>query len=230
MAKDAPHYHGHRSRLKEKYRSKGLDAFEDYEALELLLFFAQPRKDVKPAAKELIKKFGDLKRILEADCQELERVDGMGKNSATLVSFIRDLAVRYLEQTARKRTHLGSTPELIRYCRAYFSGAAEEEFRVIYLDSQHHIIHVETLQVGTVNQAPVYPRKVLERALTHKASGIILVHNHPSGYAQPSSDDTRITRTIVETARKLDIRVHDHLIIGGDTWYSFREKGDMDRL
>jgi len=230
MEQDKPHYHGHRSRLKQKYLSRGLDALEDYEALELLLFFAQPRKDVKPMAKALLKRLGDLKSVLEADAEELLQTDGVGKDSGLLIRLVRDLAVRYLEQTARKKPHIGSTPELIKYCKAYFGGAREEEFRVIYLDNMLHIIDVETLQKGTVNQAAVYPRKVLEHALKRKASGVILVHNHPSGYAQPSPDDVRITRTIMETARKLDIKVHDHLIVGADSWYSFREKGDMDRL
>ena len=200
---------------------------EDYEVLELLLIHAQPRKDIKPTAKDLINRFGSLKGVIEADADDLAQVNGVGPTSTLLINLMKDLAIRYLNQQAKTKPHIGSTPELIRYCKAYFGGAREEEFRVIYLDTRHHIIEVETLQEGTVNQAAVYPRKVLERALKHKASGIILVHNHPSGHTAPSPDDLRLTRIIAETAKKLGIEVHDHLIIGGDSSYSFRERGDM---
>jgi DNA repair protein RadC len=227
MAEEKPHYLGHRKRLKEKYLRAGLGALEDYEALEILLMHSHARKDVKPEAKALLKRFGGLKEVLEADPHEIMEVDGVGPGAALLIRLVRDLAVRYLDQSARKKPHLGSTPELVRYCRAYFGGVKDEEFRVIFLDNHHHIIEVETLQQGTVNQAAVYPRKVLERALKHKASGIILVHNHPSGYIRPSPDDIRLTKTIAQTALKLDIQVHDHLIIGGDAFYSFRERGDL---
>jgi DNA repair protein RadC len=227
MAEEKPHYHGHRKRLKDRYLKTGLDALEDYEVLELLLTHSQPRRDVKPAAKNLLKTFGGLKEVLEADSNDLTQVEGIGPGAALLIRLVKDLAVRYLDQTAKKKPHLGSTPELLRYCKAYFGGIKDEEFRVIFLDNHHHIIQVETLQQGTVNQAVVYPRKVLERALQHKASGIILVHNHPSGYVRPSPDDIRLTKIIAQTAAKLDIQVHDHLIIGGDTFYSLRERGDL---
>ncbi len=227
MDGEKPHYTGHRQRLKQKYRTRGPGALEDYEALELLLFHAVPRGDVKPTAKELIRKFGGLKGVMEAGPEDLEQVEGSGPGCSLLIGLVKEIAVRSLDQSMRERPHIGSTPELVRYCRAYFSGMKEEQFRVIYLDSRHHVIDVETLQEGTVNQAAVYPRKVLERALRHKASGIIMVHNHPSGHTSPSPDDLHLTRLIAETARKLDIEVHDHLIIGGDNWYSLRERGEM---
>jgi DNA repair protein RadC len=227
MAEEKLHYHGHRKRLKERYVKTGLHALEDYEVLELLLIHSQPRRDVKPAAKALLTTFGGLKEVLEADSHELAQVEGIGYGTALLIRLVRDVAIRYLDLAAKKKPHVGSTPELLRYCKAYFGGIKEEEFRVIFLDNHHHIIEVETLQQGTVNQAAVYPRKVLERALKHKASGIILVHNHPSGYVSPSPDDLRLTKTIAQIAAKLDIQVHDHLIIGGDTFYSFRERGDL---
>ena len=230
MTQEKPHYHGHRQRIKDKYVKHGLSAMEDYEALELLLFHANPRQDVRPVAKELIKRFGGLKGVMEAEFDELTKVTGIGPGAVILIKLVKDFAIRYLDQVAKKKPHIGSTPELVHYCKAYFGGLKEEHFRVIYLDNRHHIIEVETLQEGTVNQTAVYPRKVLERALKHKASGIILVHNHPSGYAKPSLDDIRLTRTIAETAKQLGIEVHDHLIMGGDTWYSFRERGDMPSL
>jgi len=227
MNQEKPHYYGHRKRLKEKYLKSGLTSMEDYEVLELLLIHSQPRKDVKPAAKALLNTFGSLKKVMDADLDELSHVKDIGPNSALLIRLVKDMTVRYLAQAAEKKPHIGSTPELIRYCKAFFGGVKDELFQVIFLDNHHHILEVETLQEGTVNQAAVYPRKVLEKALKYKASGIILVHNHPSGYTKPSPEDIRVTRVIAQTAKKLDIKIHDHLIIGGDNYYSFRERGDL---
>ncbi|MDI9570208.1 MAG: DNA repair protein RadC [Pseudomonadota bacterium] len=223
----APHYLGHRQRLKEKYLARALEGFHDYEIMELLLTYGIPRKDVKGPAKQLIKRFGGLKGVLDAGMDELREVPGITAHSAVLVKLVKDIGAAYLFQKAQERTQISCTAELIDFCKTAMGALKDEEFRVCYLDAQNRIIAMETIQEGIVNQAVVYPRKVLERALQWKASAIILVHNHPSGHVRPSDADIRLTRTIQETARTLDILVHDHLIIGENRFFSFREEGLM---
>lgn len=223
----APHYLGHRQRLKEKYLTCGLEGFHDYEIMEPLLTYGIPRKDVKEPAKELLKRFGGLKGILDAGIDELREVRGITAHTAVLVKLVKEISAAYLLQKAQERPQISCTAELIDFCKTAMGALKDEEFRVCYLDAQNRIIAVETVQEGIVNQAVVYPRKVLERALQWKASAIILVHNHPSGHVRPSDADIRLTRTIQETARTLDILVHDHLIIGENRFFSFREEGLM---
>ena len=223
----APHHLGHRQRLKEKYLTCGLEGFHDYEIMELLLTYGIPRKDVKEPAKELLKRFGGLKGILDAGIDELREVRGITAHTAVLVKLVKEISAAYLLQKAQERPQISCTAELIDFCKTAMGALKDEEFRVCYLDAQNRIIAVKTVQEGIVNQAVVYPRKVLERALQWKASAIILVHNHPSGHVRPSDADIRLTRTIQETARTLDILVHDHLIIGENRFFSFREEGLM---
>ena len=224
---DAPHYKDHRQRLKKKFTDSGIGAFHDYEVLELLLSYAIPQRDVKPLAKDLLKKFGALKGVMDAEQQELENVTGMGAHSAVLIKLAKELGALYLKEKAKEKPQITCTKELLDYCKTRMGGLKDEQFHVIYLDAQNKIIEIETIQEGIVNQAVVYPRKVLENALVQKASAIILVHNHPSGYVKPSDADIRLTRTIQETAKILDILVHDHVIIGENRFFSFREEGLM---
>jgi DNA repair protein RadC len=228
MSDHSPDQEGHRERLRKKYRTSGMDAFHDYEALELLLSYAVPRGDVKPTAKALLKTFGSIKGVIDADMADLEKVRGVGPASAVAIKLLKDLCALYLKQQAMEKPQITCTSELVNYCKASLGGAKDEQFRVIFLDAQNRIIDVETIQEGIVNQAVVYPRKVLENALRQKASAIILLHNHPSGNVRPSDADIRLTRTIQETARVLDILVHDHIIIGENRFFSFREEGIMN--
>ncbi|MHB8907584.1 MAG: RadC family protein [Syntrophales bacterium] len=218
---------GHRERLKRKFTTAGMDAFHEHEVLELLLTYAIPRKDVKPPAKELLRTFGSLKGVVDAEIADLVRVTGIGEHSAILFKLIKEIAALYLKQRAKEKRQVTCTTELIDFCRTVMGGKRDEEFCVIYLDAQNQIIEFETIQKGVVNQAVVYPRQVLESALKKKASAIILAHNHPSGHVRPSDADIRLTKTIQETARVLDILVHDHIIIGENRFFSFREEGLM---
>jgi DNA repair protein RadC len=225
---DHPYDHKeHRLRLRKKYRTSGVDAFHDYEALELLLCYAIPRGDVKPPAKVLLKTFGSIKGVIDADMSDLEKVRGIGPSSSVALKLLKDLCALYLKQQAMEKPQITCTSELVNYCKTALGGMKDEQFRVIYLDAQNRIIDDESIQEGIVNQAVVYPRKVLENALKRKASAIILLHNHPSGNIRPSDADIRLTRTIQETARVLDILVHDHIIIGENRFFSFREEGIM---
>ena len=225
MKKEAPHHIGHRKRLKERYEKAGMEGLQDYEILELLLFYAIPQGDVKARAKDLLKRFGSLKGVLDADLKALRDVSGIGDHSSLFFKVVRDVRTLYLRQGAEVKEQISSTKELIDYCLASMGGLKDEHFAVIYLNARNRIIQVETIQEGIVNQAVVYPRKVLEKALKHKASAIILVHNHPSGHVRPSDADIRLTRVLQDAARVMDIVLHDHLIVGENRFFSFREEG-----
>jgi DNA repair protein RadC len=227
MPPQIPHYKEHRKRMKKKFTASGVDAFHDYEVLELLLFYAIPRKDLKPLAKDLLKKFGTLKGVMDASIHDLEGITGVSTHTAVLIKLIRDMGSLYLKEKAKEKPQITCTRELLDYCRTAIGGLKDERFCVIYLDAQNKITGMETIQEGIVNQAVVYPRKVLENAIAQKASAIILVHNHPSGHVKPSDADIKLTKTIRDTARMLDILVHDHVIVGENRFFSFREEGLM---
>jgi DNA repair protein RadC len=218
-----PHYRGHRQRLRDRFLVNGLESFRDYEILELLLTFAIPFSDVKPLAKKLLDVFGSFAAVLDAPPEELAKVSGMGGYSATLVILVKGCAEYYLKEQAIKRRCIPSLPVLVDYCRTSLGGLKDEQFRVIFLNSQNEIIAEEIIQEGTVDQTVVYPRKVLEGALKHKATGLILVHNHPSGKLTPSTADKELTRAIMQAAQPLSIVVHDHLIIAKQGYYSMAE-------
>ncbi|MBU2234988.1 MAG: DNA repair protein RadC [Proteobacteria bacterium] len=218
---------GHRERLRKKFMTAGMDALHDHEVLELILTYVVRQQDVKDRAKELLREFGTLKEIVDAEIEDLEKVPGIGKNSAILLKLVKEIAALYLKQRAKEKRQVSCTTELLDFCRTVMGAKKDEEFCVIYLDAQNQIIEFETIQKGIVNQAVVYPRQVLESALKKKASAIILAHNHPSGHVRPSDADIRLTKTIQETAKVLDILVHDHIIIGENRFFSFREEGLM---
>ncbi len=225
ISSDTPHHKDHRKRLKKKFSESGVSSFHDYEVLELLLSYAIPRKDVKPLAKELLHVFGSLKGLMDAEKESMEKVKGVGAHTAILIKLIKEIGILYLKEKAKEKPQITCTSELLDYCKTYMGGLKDERFCVIYLDAQNRLTNIETIQEGIVNQAVVYPRKVLENALKQKASAVILVHNHPSGQVKPSDADIRLTKTIQETARILDIIVHDHVIIGENRFFSFREEG-----
>ena len=179
--KEAKEYaEGHRERLRTRYRLSGEEALQDYELLELLLTFAIPRRDTKLLAKKLLERFGTLARIFEAEPATLEEVEGIGPQAATLISLIRPLSTRFLTEAPSSKTVLRSTGESGAYFQAKLKGLPEEEVHVAFVNAKNAVMATECLQRGTVDQSVVYVRKVIERALAHKASGFLLVHNHPS--------------------------------------------------
>ena len=225
MSNVIPDYIEHRKRLKQKFAVSGLIALHDYEIMELLLSYALSRKDVKPLAKLLLKQFGSIKGVMDAEATELKKIGGISDHTIVLLKIVKDISSLYLMEKAAEKIQISCTAELLNYCKMALGGLKDERFCVIYLNTQNKVIDMETIQEGIVNQAVVYPRKVLENALKQKASGVILVHNHPSGHVRPSDADIRLTKMIQETARILDILVHDHIIIGENTVFSFREEG-----
>jgi len=224
--KDAKEYaEGHRARLRARYRLSGEAVLQDYELLELLLTFAIPRRDTKLLAKKLLEQFGTLAHVFEADPATMEEIDGIGPQAATLISLIRPLATRFLTGAPRPKTLLRSTSEAAAYFQAKLKGLSEEEVHVAFVNSKNAVMATECLQRGTVDQSVVYVRKVIERALAHKASGFLLAHNHPSGDPTPSPQDREITQALKAAAATVGIRFLDHLIIGDGPPFSFKAAG-----
>jgi DNA repair protein RadC len=219
------HYYGHRDRLRKRFLQQGLEGFQDYEALELLLLFVARQKDMKPVAKELVARFGSFKNVLDASYEELEDVDGVGPTAVTLIHFVKQAATRYLQQTSQSRFSLDSPEALIQYCILSMGAEPNEKFRVICLDSNFAIVGENDVAEGTVDQATVYPRKVMEIALQAKATSLVFVHNHPDGNVTPSDFDRTLTRGLVLAAKTMHISVYDHIVVSRDTYFSFRESG-----
>lgn len=219
---EVPHFHGHRERLRARFREAGPDALADYELLELVLFRAIPRRDVKPLAKALLKRFGSFAEVVAAPERLLAEVEGVSAAVVLELKVTQAAAVRMGRSKVVQRPVLSSWMALIDYCRTAMAFAEREQFRVLYLDRKNILIADEVQGEGTVDHTPVYPREVMKRALELSASAIILVHNHPSGDPTPSSADIVMTRQIVEIGKPLGIAVHDHLIVGRDGHASFR--------
>ncbi|MGJ4939889.1 RadC family protein [Bradyrhizobium sp. HKCCYLS1011] len=213
-AQEPPHYHGHRQRLRERFHAAGPDALSDYELLEMILFAAQPRRDMKPLAKALLKKFGSFAEVIHAPELLLREVDGVGDAVVTQLKLIAAAASRIAKGELKQRHALSSWQDVITYCRTSMAFAEKEQFRLLFLDKRNQLIADEVQQTGTVDHTPVYPREVIKRALELSATAIILVHNHPSGDPSPSQADIRMTKAIVDIAKPLGITVHDHIIVG----------------
>ncbi len=211
---EAPHYHGHRERLRERFRDAGADALSDYELLEMVLFRALPRRDVKPLAKALIGRFGSFAEVVHAPDARLREVSGLGAAAIIELKLIAAAASRVAKGQLKQRTLLSSWASVLDYCRTAMAFADREQFRVLFLDKRNQLIADELQQVGTVDHTPVYPREVMKRALELSATAIIMVHNHPSGDPTPSQADIQMTKSIIEIATPLGIAVHDHIIVG----------------
>jgi DNA repair protein RadC len=222
LAEAAPHYLGHRERLRERFLDAGPEAVTEYELLELVLFRAIPRRDVKPLAKALIAKFGSFGEVVSAPRLRLSEIDGLGEAAIAEIKIVQAAANRLARGAAKKRTVLSSWSAVLDYCRTTMAFADKEQFRVLFLDKRNQIIADELQQTGTVDHTPVYPREVVKRALELSATAIILAHNHPSGDPTPSRADIQMTQSIVEIAKPLGISVHDHIIVGKEGHTSFK--------
>ncbi len=222
---EAPHYHGHRERLRTRFLEAGSDALADYELLELVLFRAIPRGDMKPLAKSLIAKFGSFAEVIAAPRARLAEVKGAGDAVIAELKVVEAAAQRLARGEVRQRHVLSSWTAVLDYCRAAMAFADKEQFRILFLDKRNQLIADEVQQTGTVDHTPVYPREVVKRALELSATAIILVHNHPSGDPTPSRADIDMTKEIATVAKPLGIAVHDHIIVGKDGHASLRGLG-----
>jgi DNA repair protein RadC len=216
---------GHRRRLREKFLKSGLAGLNDYEIVELLLTLGQPRRDCKLAAKEAIKRFKDLRGVLDAPAEELEQIEGIGPVNSFGIKLVREISGEYLKQKAIGKLLLNSEKAVFDYLYQSMSGLKKEVFKVLFLNSQNELLAMEDISSGTVNASAVFAREVMEAAIRHKATALIFVHNHPSGNTAPSQDDKVITRELVLASSVMSLRVLDHLIIGDNSHYSFAAQG-----
>lgn len=215
----------HRSRLRQRFMQGGPDSVPDYELLELVLFRAIPRCDVKPLAHQLLKTFGDFNRIIAAEESRLRAVKGVGDAVVTEFKVIEAAAQRMSRSRVLKRNVISSWDAVIDYCHTHMAHSQTEQFRVLFLDRKNLLIEAEELGRGTVDHVPVYPREIAKRALELNASALILVHNHPSGDPTPSEEDIAMTRQIFHACETLGLTLHDHIIVGQSREISFRSLG-----
>jgi len=220
---DKPSFLGHRERLRQKLKERGLKAFLPHEVLELLLTYAIPRKDTKPIAWALLKKFGSLNGVLDAEPETLCEVEGMGPGAVLFLQLVRGIVKDYSLGHLKKSCVIKSPQQVIDYCKASLANKPEECLELIYLSVRNTVIGTEIVATGLIDRVSVSARKIVECALQAKACAVILVHNHPSGDATPSREDIQLTQETIRAATLFNIRIHDHIIIGkGGTHYSLR--------
>ncbi|WP_342259808.1 RadC family protein [Candidatus Tisiphia endosymbiont of Metellina segmentata] len=221
MKDDIPHYIGHRQRLRQRIIVSA-ENLADYELLEMILFSVIPRKDVKPLAKELLTQFGSLANLINTDKEKLLNIKGTNDNLYVNFVIIRELTNRMLKQKVINQNVISSWNVLIDYLKATMGSMKTEQFRILFLNKKNVLIADEILSQGTIDQATIYPREIIKRALFNEAGAIILVHNHPSAVSKPSNTDIELTHKIVETCANMNISVHDHVIITANEYFSFK--------
>ncbi|WP_375330047.1 RadC family protein [Candidatus Tisiphia endosymbiont of Nemotelus uliginosus] len=221
MKDDTPHYIGHRQRLRQRIVTSA-ENLADYELLEMILFSVIPRKDVKPLAKELLTRFGSLADLINTDKEKLLNIKGTNDNLYINFVTMRELTNRMLKQKVINQNVISSWSILIDYLKATMGNMKTEQFRILFLNKKNVLIADEVLSQGTIDQATIYPREIIKRALFNEAGAITLVHNHPSGVSKPSNTDIKLTHKIVETCANVNISVHDHVIIAANEYFSFK--------
>jgi DNA repair protein RadC len=215
---------GHRDRLRARLLSAGAEALADHEMLEIVLF-AIPRRDTKPIARDLIRRFGSFAAAIAASPVELSRTEGLGDAGIAALKAVHAAALRLARAETIERPVLNNWDRLMEYLNAVLARERIEHFRVLFLDTRNRLLADEAQSRGTVNHTPVYPREVVRRALELHATALILVHNHPSGDPTPSAEDVAMTREIRDAARALSVVLHDHVIVGNGRWVSLRREG-----
>lgn len=215
---------GHRMRIKEKYLKNGLDGFLEYEILELLLTYSNPRRDVKPIAKELLEKFGDMYGVVHADRKSLCEISGIKNNSYILLKLIKDINRYIYKENRLLGRKISGTEELLEYLNMDMAHLKVEVFKVIFLDNQHILLDEKTLFKGTLDKSYIYPRELVKEIFDRDAKSVIFVHNHPSGKVTPSKADISFTNNMRFLLKELEINLLDHIIIGESDYYSFLEE------
>ncbi len=226
---------GHRKRLRERFLKGGFDAFHDYEVVELLLTLGTPRKDCKQLARDVLRKFGTVRAVLEADTEELLQVKGIGRHNVFGLRLADELVRWLLKERATSgqkeyiRNSVDAFVQLKEYLRISMGCKKQEVFVVAFLDAKNRIISVQELFRGTVDRSVIYPREVLREAFANNAVSMIFAHNHPSGDVRPSEEDCAITRRLVHLGIIAGVRVLDHIIVGGDDYFSFSDEGLIEK-
>lgn len=218
---------GHRDRIREKFLKNGIDSFQEYEILELLLTYCIPRKDTKELAKNLLKKFGNIEKILKSPEEELEKIDGLGKSSLAFLKLIGELpSVLYKNSLEKNDDILIKNKEaLLKYLRSLIAYESVEKFYVLYLSNSNKLIACEEKSYGTLDKSAVYPREIYKDVIKYNAKAIILAHNHPSGNIKPSQSDLEITKEIAKGLMSFDAILIEHIIITETSYFSFLEEG-----
>jgi DNA repair protein RadC len=220
------HYgEGHRGRVRDRLLNHGGDGLLDHELVEYLLALAIPRIDTKPLAKQLIAHYGSLSALFSADGESLKKQKGIGEQSAAAIKIVHATALRLLSEPVREQPILASWQSLLDYLRADMAHLTIERIRVLYLNAKNMLIRDEIASEGSVDEAAIYTREIIKRAIDLGAAAVILVHNHPSGDCAPSRQDINMTRDIAEVSKRLGIAVHDHIIIGKNGFSSMRSAG-----
>ena len=215
---------GHRARMRERFLTQNIAHLDDYEIIEMLLSLAQPRKDVKPIAKDLMNTFRSFDAALGAHASQLQAVKGMGKTSITMFKVIHEAMCRILRNELKQRPLLNSGQKVLEYCKLSMAYLSLEQTRILYLNRKNYLI-CDEIQTGTVDQTPIYPREIMKRCLELGASAIIVVHNHPSGDPSPSREDIYITKQIQKIGTLMGIDLHDHIIVSKYQSISLKAEG-----
>ena len=216
---------GHRDRLKKLFREQGLDHFSEFQVLELILFYAIPRKDTNPIAHALIDHFGSLAQVMEAPAEELEKVPGVGQNAATMISLMTSVARYYLVNRSTQTVILNTIEKCGAYLMPYFFGRRNETVFLLCLDAKCKVLCCKLVGEGSVNSANVPIRRIVEIALSANATSVVLAHNHPSGVAVPSGDDIQTTYRVASALSTVDIRLADHIVVADDDFVSMAHSG-----
>lgn len=215
----------HRQRLRERFMAGGAPSMPDYELLELILFRAIPRQDVKPLARRLVEAFGSIQHVLAADRERLRSISGVGDAVILELKLVEAVAQRLSQRKMRTRSIISDWQTLLEYCRTHLAHRSVEAFHVLFLDRKNGLIEEECQATGTVDHVQVYPRRIIKRALELDASALILIHNHPSGDPTPSTQDIAMTKQIAIACDTMNIALHDHVIVCGGQELSFRTEG-----
>jgi DNA repair protein RadC len=216
---------GHRDRLKNKYLSIGIDNLYNHEILELLLFYAIPRKDTNEIAHRILEKYNTISGVFEASPKDLALISGVGKNAATLISLAGDILRVVQKDKIKGKPLLDTTEKAGEYIKNLFCGYNHEVFYAVFLNTRSKVISYEKICEGTINELPVYPRNIVQAALRNNAYAVILAHNHPGGTLAPSGADVDLTRVITKALNSIEIKLRDHIIIAGEKFSSFMEMG-----
>ncbi len=219
---EKPHHIGHRKRLKERFSQNEPQSFSDYELLELALFQSIPRRDVKPLAKDLITKFENFNQLINADRDKILSVKGATEPVYLQLRIMKEMLNRVFVERVKNKNVISSWSPLLEYLKFNMGCLKLEKFRVLFLNKKNVLIADDVMATGTIDQTPVYPREIVKKSLFHEAGALILVHNHPSGNTKPSNADIDLTAQIVSACKTVNVTVHDHVIIGGNEYYSFK--------
>ncbi|MDR3186950.1 MAG: DNA repair protein RadC [Holosporaceae bacterium] len=221
-SKEKAHFIGHRRRLRDKFLDHP-DSVRNYELIEMLLFHIFPRKDTKKLAKVLWNRFGTFRKIIFAGESEICKIEGIGRTTVCLLLLLREIFSRMLLERVSESTIIASSAQVVDYYKNVLGVVQKEQLRLMFLNNKNRLISEDILQVGTINHTSIYPREIMQKALEYGASGIIMVHNHPSGDPKPSRQDIIITRRLKDIAKQLEIELLDHLIIGKNSVSSLKE-------